>query len=284
MGTRHILDAQTQASRQNTHRQRNNYNSASQRAARSPRRRQECTYAHVIIVEVVVLVHPALAHSASAASASAPAQPLPSASSGAPASASTQPCGEAEKRCNFPAKPSSCCSPASPSSRGHAHLGLGCPWTCGTGSAPWSSRRNRRLPWAPHSLHTGFQGKQGTSVMLETTLGNPSGSMCGGCVVPNHPALEASNPTGTAHHRASGYKEQRYNFKNWVMSGYRRQGGTACILHTPPVPVTGAEDILKTQSEKPCLGTGVCYPPFPTSVTEVFFFLSFQKEPFKMCL
>lgn len=39
-------------------------------------------------------------------------------------------------------------------SRTSAHLGLGHPWTGGTGSAPWSIHHNRRPPWAPHLLHT----------------------------------------------------------------------------------------------------------------------------------
>lgn len=39
-----------------------------------------------------------------------------------------------------------------------AHLALGRPWTGGTGSAPWSSRRSPHLPSAPHSPRTGAPG------------------------------------------------------------------------------------------------------------------------------
>lgn len=45
--------------------------------------------AHVIIIVVFIVIHPTLAHSSSAASTSATAHPLPSTSSGTPASAST---------------------------------------------------------------------------------------------------------------------------------------------------------------------------------------------------
>lgn len=43
------------------------------------------------------------------------------------------------------------------------HLALGCPWTGGTGSAPWNNRHSPHLPSAPHFLHTGAPsgGKQG---------------------------------------------------------------------------------------------------------------------------
>lgn len=75
-----------------------------------------------------------------------------------------------EKGFTFHVKPVAAEAQPTCTCRALAHLGLGCLWTFGTGSAPWSSHRNHHLPWAPRFLHTGFKKEKDRSVMQETTL------------------------------------------------------------------------------------------------------------------